>query len=66
MAISTKLQDKMAQTVTFLNCMREIFILNLSLDESLELGFEFLTAAVMNVTVFWDTAPCSPWVSRFF
>jgi hypothetical protein len=23
-------------------------------------GFEVLTAAVMNGTVFWDTTPCSP------
>jgi hypothetical protein len=26
-------------------------------------GFEFLTAVVMNVAIFWDTAPCSPHVN---
>jgi hypothetical protein len=29
-------------------------------------GFELLTAIVMNVAIFWDRAPCSPHVNRHF
>jgi hypothetical protein len=29
-----------------------------------EIRFEVLTAVVMNVEIFWDTAPCSPYVNR--
>jgi hypothetical protein len=28
------------------------------------LGFEVLTAVVLNVVILWDTAPCSPYVNR--
>jgi hypothetical protein len=27
-------------------------------------GFQVLTAVVVNVVIFWDTAPCSPYVNR--
>jgi hypothetical protein len=30
------------------------------------LGFKVLTAAVMNVAIFWDIAPSSPYVNRRF
>jgi hypothetical protein len=29
-------------------------------------GFEVLTAVVMNVAIFWDIAPCSPYVNQRF
>jgi hypothetical protein len=29
-------------------------------------GFQVLTAVVMIVAIFWDTAPCSPYVNRRF
>jgi hypothetical protein len=29
-------------------------------------GFEVLTAVVMNVAIFWDIVPCSPYVKRRF
>jgi hypothetical protein len=29
-------------------------------------GFGVLTAVVMNVAIFWDIAPCSPYVNRRF
>jgi hypothetical protein len=29
-------------------------------------GFQFLTVVVMNVSIFLDTAPCSPYVNRRF
>jgi hypothetical protein len=33
---------------------------------SIYVGFEVLTAVVMNVALFWDIAPCSPYVNRRF
>jgi hypothetical protein len=27
-------------------------------------GYEVLTAVIMKLTIFWDTAPCSQYVSR--
>jgi hypothetical protein len=37
-------------------------------SESYELnvGFGALTAVTMNVAIFWDIAPCSPYVKRCF
>jgi hypothetical protein len=32
----------------------------------LHVGFEVLTAVVTNVEIFWDIAPCSPYVNRSF
>jgi hypothetical protein len=29
-----------------------------------EVRFEVLTAVIMNITIFWDTAQCSPYVNR--
>jgi hypothetical protein len=29
-------------------------------------GFDMLTAVVRNVAIFWDIAPCSPYVNRRF
>jgi hypothetical protein len=29
-------------------------------------GIEIMTAVVMNVAIFWDIAPCSPYVNRCF
>jgi hypothetical protein len=29
-------------------------------------GFEVLTAVIMNAAIFWDIAPCSPYVNRRF
>jgi hypothetical protein len=31
-----------------------------------DVGFEVLTAVVMNVAIFCDIAPCSPYVNRSF
>jgi hypothetical protein len=30
------------------------------------LEFDVLTKVVMNVAIFWDTAPCSPYMNRCF
>jgi hypothetical protein len=38
---------------------------NLTLKETW-LGFEVLAAVVMNVAIFWDIAPCNPYVNRRF
>jgi hypothetical protein len=29
-------------------------------------GYDVLTAVVMNVGIFWDIAPCSPYVNGYF
>jgi hypothetical protein len=29
-------------------------------------GFEIFTAVVMKIAIFWDTAPCSPYMNRRF
>jgi hypothetical protein len=31
-----------------------------------DVGFEVLTAEVMNTAIFWDMAPCSLYVNRLF
>jgi hypothetical protein len=30
------------------------------------LGFEVLTAVIINIVIFWDIAPCNPYVIRRF
>lgn len=30
------------------------------------IGFDLLTAVVMNVSMFWDIVPCGPYVNRYF
>jgi hypothetical protein len=35
-------------------------------DIQIRVGFEVLTAVVMNVAIVWDIAPCSPYVNRRF
>jgi hypothetical protein len=32
----------------------------------MHVGFEVLTAVAMNAAIFWDIAPCSPYVERRF
>jgi hypothetical protein len=32
----------------------------------LYVGYEIITPAVMNVAIFWDIVPCSPYVYRRF
>jgi hypothetical protein len=44
------------------NCIITIIIIIIIII----IGCEVLTAVVINVAVFWDTAPCSPYVKRRF
>jgi hypothetical protein len=39
---------------------------HISSKEREQYGFEILTAAVMNIAIIWDIAPCSSYVNRRF
>jgi hypothetical protein len=49
------------------NCSVVFFFLGGGLlNEFTMVGFEVFAAVVMKIAVFWDTAPCSPYMNRRF
>jgi hypothetical protein len=49
----------------FLGNLTETFFA-IPTNNGVHVGYEVLTAVVMEIAIFWDTAQCSPYMNRRF